>query len=81
VNKLSKPRRSLSGVAAQLIYLARRRFDVQNGVVLDGLLDGRRYDAGVGGTDGVHANPLATSIATDEFLQMLTCALGLRFHG
>ena len=80
VNKLGELRRSLSGVAAQLIHLARCRFDVQNRFIFDGLLNRRRDDAGMSGADGVHTHFLAVTIATDDLLQSLACAFGLRFH-
>lgn len=68
VDKLGELRRSLSGVTAQLIHLTRSRFDVQNGFILDGLLDGCRDDTGVSGADGVHAYFFAAAIATDDLL-------------
>jgi len=80
VNKLGKLRRGLSRISARLIHLARCRLNVQNGFILDGLLNRRRDDTGMSGANCVHSHIFATTIAMDDLLQSLACVFGLRVH-
>jgi len=81
VNKLGELGRSLSGVAANLIHLARGGLDMQSGFIFHSLSNRRRDDAGVSRADSVHPHFREVPIETDDLLQSLACALGLRFHG
>jgi len=60
--------RSLPGIPAKLVYLARCRFNVQDRAVLDGLLDRRRDYLRVSGTDSVHTTFFRLSIAAQNIL-------------
>jgi len=60
--------RSLPGIPAKLVYLARCRFNVQDRAVLDRLLDRRRDHLRVDGTDSVHPTLFRLSIAAQNIL-------------
>jgi hypothetical protein len=80
VNEVGELRRGLSGISALLIHLARCRLNVQNGAIVDGLLNRCRDDAGMSGADCVHPGLLAITIAMNDLLQSLACAFVLGVH-
>jgi hypothetical protein len=81
VNKLGELRWCLPAITPHLIHLTRGGFDVENGLILDDLLNRGRDDARVRRANRVDANSFTAPIAMDDVLQLLACAFGLSCHG
>lgn len=81
VNESCELIRHLSGITAELIYLARGGLDQQQGAILHRLLDGRVDDTGMSRANGVDAYSLGVAIAAYNILKPLARIVALNIHG